>query len=90
MGYDVNGYPTRRDADSGKAEMQSTNACTNDASSSTARNKGVERDGQQRGRQLAGTTEQTKERTREGKKGDNGEKADRGRVIGCVKHWRGS
>jgi hypothetical protein len=42
MGCDVNGYRTRRDADSGKAEMQSTNARTNDASSSTTPYKGGE------------------------------------------------
>lgn len=69
MGCDVNGYRTRRDADSGKAEMQSTNARTNDASSSTTTNQGGERHGQQRGRQLAATTERRKERTRERNEG---------------------
>jgi hypothetical protein len=68
MGCDVNGYRTRRDADSGKAEMQSTNARTNDASSSTTTNTGGERRATTR-TQLAAATERAKERKRERKEG---------------------
>jgi hypothetical protein len=90
MGCDVNGYRTRRDADSGKAEMQSTNARTNDASSSTTTNTGGERDGQQRGRNSQRRQSGQRRGRERGKRGDNGGKVDRGRtVIGCVKHREG-